>query len=106
MTHEYKQHPPTGQLIDGQLVQVPESVAATETVWFALPIEAEQAQVWEGLAAEVTESKSQVKLRAIPVFAYDVNYGDEISVVTSAEGSRSHRHHQGLRQPHVQGVDA
>jgi hypothetical protein len=88
VTHEYKQHPSlTGQLIDGQLVPVPESVAATETVWFALPIEAEQAQVWEGLAAEATESKSQVKLRAIPLFAYDVNYGDEISVVTSAEGS-------------------
>jgi len=88
VAHQYKQHPsPTGHLIDGQLVPVSESVAATETVWFALPSEAEEVQVWEGLAAETTEVKDRVKLRAVPLFAYDVNYGDEISVVTSAEGS-------------------
>jgi hypothetical protein len=87
VAHQYKQHPsPTGHLIDGQLVPVPESVAATETVWFALPSEAEEIQVWEGLAAEATEAKDRVKLRAVPLFAYDVNYGDEISVVASAEG--------------------
>lgn len=87
MAHEYKQHPsPTGHLIDGRLVPVPESVAATETVWFALPGEAGETQVWEGLAAATTEAKDRVKLRAVPLFAYDVNYGDEISVVASAEG--------------------
>jgi hypothetical protein len=84
---EYKEHSsPTGHLIDGQLVPVPESVAATETVWLALPIEDGQVQVWEGLAAEPTKSPNRVKLRAVPLFAYDVNYGDEISVVISAEG--------------------
>jgi Domain of unknown function (DUF4265) len=36
--------------------------------------------------AEATGAKDRVKLRAVPLFAYDVNYGDEISVVTSAEG--------------------
>jgi len=87
VAHQYKQHPsPTGHLIDGQLVPVSESVAATETVWFALPSEAEEVQVWEGLAAETTEVKDRVKLRAVPLFAYDVNYGDEIAVVASAEG--------------------
>jgi hypothetical protein len=30
-----------------------ESVAATKTVWFALPSEAEEIQVWEGLARVV-----------------------------------------------------
>jgi len=87
VVHEYKQHPsPTGHLIAGQLVPVPESVAATETVWFALPGEDAETQIWEGLAAETTETKDRVKLRAVPLFAYDVNYGDEISVVASAEG--------------------
>jgi hypothetical protein len=38
------------------------------------------------LAAETTEAKYRVGLRAVPLFAYDVNYGDEVSVVTSAEG--------------------
>ena len=86
MAHQYKQHPsPTGYLIDGQLVPVPESVAATETVWFALPAGVEEGQVWEGLAAETTKAEDRVKLRAVPLFVYDVNYGDEISVVVSAE---------------------
>jgi hypothetical protein len=88
VAHQYKRHPSaTGHVIDGQLVSVPESVAATETVWFALPIETDQEQVWEGMAAEPTEFKDRFKLRAVPLFAYDVNYGDEISVVTSEEGS-------------------
>ena len=87
MAHQYKKHKSlTGHLIDGRLVAVPESVSATETVWFALPIETDETQVWEGLAAETTEAKDRVRLRAVPMFAYDVNYGDEISVVTSAEG--------------------
>jgi hypothetical protein len=52
VAYQYKEHPsPTGQMIDGQLVPVPESVSATETVWFALPIEPDETQVWEGLAA-------------------------------------------------------
>jgi hypothetical protein len=87
VAYQYKEHPsPTGHLIEGQLVPVPESVSATETVWFALPIEPDETQVWEGLAAEATGAKDRVKLRAVPLFAYDVNYGDEISVMTSAEG--------------------
>lgn len=94
MAQRYKQHQsPTGHLIAGQLVPVPESVAATETVWLVLPIatrfrlKLRKDRVWEGLAAETTEAKDRVKLRAVPLFAYDVNYGDELSVVTSAEGS-------------------
>jgi hypothetical protein len=71
VAHQYKQHPsPAGHLIGGQLVPVPESVAATETVWFALPIENEEMRVWEGLAAEITEAMDRVKLRAVPLFAY------------------------------------
>ena len=38
------------------------------------------------MAAETTEAEDRVRLRAVPMFAYDVNYGDEISVVTSAKG--------------------
>ena len=94
MAQRYKHHQsPTGHLIAGQLVPVPESVAATETVWLVLPIatrfrlKLRKDRVWEGLAAETTEAKDRVKLRAVPLFAYDVNYGDELSVVTSAEGS-------------------
>jgi len=93
VAHQYKQHPsPTGHLIGGQLVPVPEAVASTETVWLVLPIESRfrlrmrKGRIWEGLAAEATEAKDRVIVRAVPLFAYDVNYGDELSVVTSAEG--------------------
>ena len=65
---------------------MPESVSATETVWFALPIAPDETQVWEELAAEAIGAKDRAKLRAVPLFAYDVNYGDEISVMISAEG--------------------
>jgi Domain of unknown function (DUF4265) len=94
VAHQYKQHPsPTGHLIGGQLVPVPEAVAATETVWLVLTDEPRfrlrlrKDTIWEGLAAEATEAKDRVVVRAVPLFAYDVNYGDELSVVTSAEGS-------------------
>lgn len=42
-------------------------------------------RIWEGLAAEATEAKHRVLVRALPLFAYDVNYGDELSVVTSVD---------------------
>lgn len=74
------------------MVPVPEAVAATETVWLVLPFESRfrlrlrRDRIWEGLAAEATEAKDRVIVRAVPLFAYDVNYGDELSVVASAEG--------------------
>jgi len=85
--HQYKEHPsPTGRLVDGQLVPVPGSVSADATVWLALPAESDDVQVWEGLAAHRGASDNRVEVRAVPFFAYDVNYGDELSVVASAEG--------------------
>jgi hypothetical protein len=83
----YKEHlSPTGRLVDGQLVPVPASVSANATVWLALPTESDDVQVWEGLAANRGTGDDTVEVRAVPLFAYDVNYGDELSVVVSAEG--------------------
>ncbi|WP_371405586.1 DUF4265 domain-containing protein [Kribbella sp. NBC_00662] len=88
MDHQYKEHPaPTGRLVDGQLVPVPESVSAGATVWLALPTESGEVQLWEGLAAHRLTSGDTVEVRAVPLFAYDVNYGDELSVVVSADGT-------------------
>ena len=88
MVHQYKEHPsPTGRFVDGQLVPVPGSVSADATVWLALPAESAGVQVWEGLAAHRGTGDNGVEVRAVPLFAYDVNYGDELSVVASAEGS-------------------
>jgi hypothetical protein len=61
-------------------------VSANTTVWLALPTESDDVQVWEGLAANRLTGDDRFEVRAIPFFAYDVNYGDELSVVASAEG--------------------
>jgi Domain of unknown function (DUF4265) len=87
VNNDYREHPtPTGHLVDGRLVPVPASVEANTTVWLALPAEAGEAQVWEGLAALIGTDTGRVELRAIPLFAYDVNYGDELTVIASQEG--------------------
>lgn len=87
MDQRYKEHPtPTGWLVDGQLAPVPGSVDANVTVWLALPPEPGEPQVWEGLAAYRGTRPDRVELRAVPLFAYDVNYGDEVTVVASGEG--------------------
>jgi Domain of unknown function (DUF4265) len=82
----YKEHPsPTGRFEAGQLVPVPEASAADTIVWWRLPPEADGIQVWEGLSAQrLTDDRAVV--RAVPLFAYDVGYGDEVFVADSAEG--------------------
>lgn len=86
MANQYREHPSrTGRLVDGNLIPLREAVSADTVVWFALPAEEDADQVWEGLAAERT-SQDSARLRAVPLFAYNLNYGDEVAVVPSAEG--------------------
>ncbi|MFI5693506.1 DUF4265 domain-containing protein [Kribbella sp. NPDC051586] len=88
MDHQYKEHPTvTCSLVVGQLVPVPDSLEADVTVWLGLPEHGESGQIWEGLVAKRLAGQDRVEIRAIPMFAYDLNYGDEVAVVASAEGS-------------------
>jgi hypothetical protein len=85
---QYKEHPTlTCHLVDGQLVPVPDSVEANATVWFALPTASGEDQVWEGLAAQRAEGGDRAQIRAVPLFAYDINYGDDVAVMASGEGA-------------------
>jgi hypothetical protein len=59
---------------------------ADSEVWFAIPREGEKDQVWEALSGRLTES-GLVELRAVPALAYGVAFGDQVSVIRSAEGS-------------------
>ncbi len=87
MDHQYKEHPElTAWLVEGRLEPLPAAEQANATVWFALPSGPGQPQAWEGLRAAHREGDDRVEVRAVPLFAYDVNFGDEVSVVTSAEG--------------------
>lgn len=86
MASLYKEHPtPTGHFVDGRLVPVADSLAADVEVWFALPDE-DGDQVWECLAAAWCKPQLSVHIRAVPLFAYDLSYGDEVGVIASAEG--------------------
>lgn len=86
--HTYKEHPTlTCHLRDGQLTPVPESLEANVTVWLGLPVESGDEQVWEGLLAYQEQGGARAQIRAVPLFAYDINFGDEVSVTASAEGA-------------------
>lgn len=63
---------------------VSEADAADTTVWFALPPE-DGRQVWEGLRA-ATQPDGSFVLCAVPLFAYDPNFGDRVAAIASAEG--------------------
>jgi Domain of unknown function (DUF4265) len=72
----------------GTVELLPDASTADQTVWFAVdPGEAEDHQdaVWEGLLTRPSGPDRAVVV-AVPVFAHDVNLGDEVEVVASAEG--------------------
>jgi hypothetical protein len=82
----YVEHPSrTTRWRDGAFELLPEAEAATETVWISLPADPDGESVWEGLLA-VTPQPDLAVIAAVPVFTYDLNLGDEVEVVASAEG--------------------
>ena len=83
---QYVEHPSrAGRWRDGAFELLPEAEAATETVWISLPPDPDGDPVWEGLLA-VTPQPDLAVIAAVPAFAYDLNLGDEVEVVSSAEG--------------------
>ena len=82
----YVEHPSrAGRWRDGALETLPEAGTATQTVWISLPPGPDGEPVWEGLLA-VTPQPDLAVIAAVPAFAYDLNLGDEVEVVASAEG--------------------
>lgn len=85
MEDVYRAHPsPTGEMRDGRLIPLAEAAEADIIAWFALPQENDRT-VWEGLAAQ-SWGPDEAIIRAIPLFAYGLGYGDRVSVLASAEG--------------------
>ena len=70
---------------DGVLEPLPDSAAANETVWFALPVDEDGIRYWEGLNGKV-ESNGSITVLGVPAYAYDLRFGDRVTVVRSAEG--------------------
>lgn len=69
---------------DGALEPWPDSAAANETVWFALP-EDGGIQYWEGLNGKI-ETDGSATVLGVPAYAYDLRFGDRVTVARSAEG--------------------
>jgi hypothetical protein len=83
---EYRQHPSKVARWGGDsLVPLAEGPAELATVWAPLPLENEQ-QFWEGMNARLI-ADGIVELRAVPAYAYDLNFGDHLSTMKSAEGA-------------------
>lgn len=83
---QYIQHPSfVTQWRDGTLQPLPEAVASTETVWFALPPGPDTEETWEGLLAR-REENGELTILAIPMYLYDLNFGDRVTAIESAEG--------------------
>jgi hypothetical protein len=70
---------------DGEFEVYPDAETATQTVWVAVDPAEDGEVAWEGLLAQPS-GEGRAVVAAVPVFAYDLNLGDEVEVVTSAEG--------------------
>lgn len=83
---EYRLHPAlVTHWRAGVLEPWPEAAAASETVWFPLPEGPDGVRYWEGLNGRL-ESDGSVSVLGVPAYAYDLNLGDRVTVVRSAEG--------------------
>ena len=82
----FLEHPGTVARLRGRTVEEhPDAAAATETVWVAVYPAGDKEAAWEGLRARPS-GEGRAVLAAVPVFAYDLNLGDEVEVVATAEG--------------------
>lgn len=71
---------------EGQFVVLPDAEEADVTVWFGDSADASGATLWEGLLAK-REGRDRARVCAVPFWVYDVNLGDEVTVIESAEGA-------------------
>ena len=67
----------------GELVGYPPAMEEDCTLWVALQ---DQADEWEGVLGKWS-SEDEAEIVGIPVFAYDLDLGDVVRVVRSAEGA-------------------
>lgn len=80
----YREHPSKAvRLAAGELVGYPRAATQDCTLWVALP---EGPDEWEGVLGKWS-SEDEAEVVGIPVFAYDLNLGDVVRVVRSAEGA-------------------
>ncbi|MDQ0648286.1 hypothetical protein QFZ53_002482 [Microbacterium natoriense] len=83
----HRRHPAiAGEWSGRELVPSRLAAEADTEVWLALPPEGSGEQMWEALNG-LFVGPGIVEIRAVPALAYDVAFGDRVSIVRSAEGS-------------------
>ena len=65
---------------------LPDAEAADCTIWLPLEPEADSDMRWEGLLGRRL-SDDRARVCAVPFWVYDLNLGDEVGIVASAEGA-------------------
>lgn len=84
---KYEEHPSkAASWRNGQFVMLPDAETADSTVWFGIKEPGKDGVLWEGLLARQVGS-DRGRVCGVPFWLYDVNLGDEVSLVTSAEGA-------------------
>jgi hypothetical protein len=82
---EYEEHPSKASAWrDGRFVVLPEAEQAGSTVWAAVETESPDSVRWEGLLARRLPGE-RASVCSIPFWLYDLNLGDEVALMMSAE---------------------
>jgi Domain of unknown function (DUF4265) len=84
---EYEEHPSRASTLRaGEFVVLGDAVDEDCTVWFAAEKMSGGNVRWEGLLARRLAT-DRARICAVPFWLYDVNLGDEVSIIESVEGA-------------------
>jgi hypothetical protein len=84
---EYDEHPSKASAWrDGRFVVLPDAESADCTVWVGAEQHSEGAVKWEGLLARRL-GPDRARICAVPFWVYDLNLGDEVALIDSAEAA-------------------
>lgn len=84
---EFDEHPSkVSAWRDGRFVVLPDAELEDVTVWVAAEADTEGGVKWEGLLGRRLSS-DRARVCAIPFWVHDLNLGDEVRLMESAEGA-------------------
>ncbi|HTN25602.1 MAG TPA: DUF4265 domain-containing protein [Solirubrobacteraceae bacterium] len=84
---EYDEHPSKAAAWrKGRFVVLPDAELEDCTVWVAAEVNSSTSISWEGLLARRL-GDGRARMCAVPFWVYDLNLGDEVAVMDSAEGA-------------------
>lgn len=84
---EHDEHPSkTAAWRDGEFVVLPDAESEDCTIWVAVEEHSGGTVKWEGLLARRL-GHDRARVCAVPFWVYDLNLGDEVTIMESAEGA-------------------